>query len=66
MNNRGHRAEGTKRATLSWLRTTDRESMDSLGDQYVELAKALGASDDEIDAALAENHRLRSHGDDAP
>jgi len=29
-----------------------------MGDRYVELAKSLGASDDEIDAALAENGQL--------
>jgi len=64
MMNTGHRADGTKHATLSWLRNTDRDSMDKLGDRYVELAKALGASDDEIDAALADNQSLGAAEDE--
>jgi hypothetical protein len=53
-----HRAEGTRHAALAWLRATDAEWMELMGDRYVELAKSLGSSDDEVDTALAQNGEL--------
>ena len=48
----------TQAAILHFLSATDTAGMEAEGDRYVELAKRLGISDAEIDAALAGNAKL--------
>jgi hypothetical protein len=47
---------------LRWLMVTDARTMELVGDAFVERAKELGASDEEIDDALRCNMHLWPSG----